>query len=192
MRSLLELISQHSDANAIVPLIAIVAVIVIILIYSFVKPKWVKYLVSAISLVIGLTIFFRGYKTMLEPAGLSLIIAGTKFLVFGIVALSFSLIMDILDSLAVLFKKNESGKKDKNKKKDKTEKDLDIDKEETKLIKNKINEETTEVSRESLMDETTIIPDIGLIGDDTKIIDNSEIEETTEFLIDEDKNKNYK
>lgn len=106
MRSLFELISQHSDANSMIPLIAIAAVITIIVIYSFVKIKWVKYIVSVVFLIIGFVIFYRGYQKVLQPIGLDLIITATKVLVFGIVAFIFSLIMDILDSLAKIFKKD--------------------------------------------------------------------------------------
>lgn len=120
MRSLLELILQHTKDNSIVPLIAIAAVIFIILIYVFVKQKWVKYILSTAVLIVGGMIFFRGYQTMLDTVGLELMITGTKVLVFGIVAFAFSIIMDILDSLSNIFKnkkkENKEAKKKKNKK----------------------------------------------------------------------------
>lgn len=116
MESLLELILQHSKDNSIVPLIAIAAVIFIILIYVFVKQKWVKYILSTAVLIVGGMIFFRGYQTMLDTVGLELMITGTKVLVFGIVAFAFSIIMDILDSLSNIFK---SKKKQRSKKKQK-------------------------------------------------------------------------
>lgn len=216
MRSLLELISQHSDANSMIPLIGIAAVITIIVIYSFIKAKWVKYIISIVVLFIGSVIFYRGYETMLEPIGLELIITGTKVLVFGIVAFAFSLVMDILDSLAKIFKSDIKKKKEKNKKvvskkNDKETKVIKTDDEETKLLTSLDNDETTVVdtksvldettvvSGNSILDETTVIPDSGLIGDETtilpgkeiiddntKVIDSSEMDDATKLLFSEE------
>lgn len=216
MRSLLELISQHSDANSMIPLIGIAAVITIIVIYSFIKAKWVKYIISIVALFIGSVIFYRGYETMLEPIGLELIITGTKVLVFGIVAFAFSLVMDILDSLAKIFKSDIKKKKEKNKKvvskkNDKETKVIKTDDEETKLLTSLDNDETTVVDTKSVLDETTVvsgnsildestvIPDSGLIGDETTILpgkeiiddntkvnDSSEIDDATKLLFSEE------
>lgn len=192
MRSLLELISQHSDANSIIPLIAIAAVITIIVIYSFVKVKWVKYLLSVVVLIVGSVIFYRGYKTMLQPIGLDLMITGTKVLVFGIVAFTFSLIMDILDSLAKVFKNDMNKKKEKSKKninenKAQETKIIKIDDEETKILTNLINDDTTVLSGKSIADETTVIPDSGLIGDATAILSGKDIiDDNTKIINDSD------
>ena len=203
MKSLLELISQHSDANSMIPLIGIASVITIILIYSFIKIRWVKYLISIVALIIGSVIFYRGYETMLEPIGLELIITGTKVLVFGIVAFAFSLIMDILDSLAKMFKgdmkkKKEKSKKDSSKKNDndKETKVLKKNDEDTKLLSNLDNNETTVIDNKSTLAETTIvtgnsilddnttISDRGMIGDETKILQDNDIIDDNTKLID--------
>ena len=107
MRSLLDLISKHTDANAIIPVIAIASIIFTIVVYLLLKPKWMKYAIHGVLFFVGGIMFLKGYFDMLQPSGLSLILFSTKVLVFSIIGILFSAILDTLDSLLGSFKKND-------------------------------------------------------------------------------------
>lgn len=106
MRSLLDLISKHSESNSIIPIIGIASIIFTIILYVLIKIRWVKYIINLVVFIIGGVIFYNGYETMLKQEGLDMLILGSKFIVFGTVGIFFSAILDILDSLANIFKKN--------------------------------------------------------------------------------------
>lgn len=121
MKSLFELISKHTKSNAIIPIIALAAIVLIIVLYITVEKKWVKYAISGGILLIGLIIFYNGYNKLLLKSGLDSIVLATKIIVFGGVGLMFSAILDILDSLSKMFSKN----RDDNEKKQKLNDELD-------------------------------------------------------------------
>lgn len=113
MKSLFELISKHTQSNAVIPLIALASIVLIIVIYITVKQKWIKYAFSGVVFVIGLIVFFAGYNSLLQQSGLNSIVFGTKVIVFGSIGLMFSAILDILDSLSKMFSKNKNSSKKK-------------------------------------------------------------------------------
>ncbi|MFL8951945.1 hypothetical protein ACWOAQ_02975 [Helcococcus kunzii] len=113
MKSLFELISKHTQSNAVIPLIALASIVLIIVIYITVKQKWIKYAFSGVVFVIGLIVFFAGYNSLLQQSGLNSIVFGTKVIVFGSIGLMFSAILDILDSLSKMFPKNKNSSKKK-------------------------------------------------------------------------------
>lgn len=120
MRSLLNLITEHSEANSMIPIIAMAAVIFTIIIYVILKPKWIKYLLSIAVIVVGGVILYNGYLDLIQPSGLDDVTLGTKVLVFGIVSFLFSIILDILDSMANMFKRKKINKKKDEQVEDKT------------------------------------------------------------------------
>lgn len=103
MRSLFNLIVEYSDANGMMPIIAIASIIFVIFLYVLFKAKWVKYLSTLIITLVGILVFLVGISEILEPAGLNLISLGAKIMVFGIVGLLFSCIMGIFDEFARMF-----------------------------------------------------------------------------------------
>lgn len=143
MRSIFELISKYKGDTVSIPLIALAAIIVIMLVYIFVKNKFIKYIIPIVALVVGLVFLIRGYMAILTATGLSMLSTSIKILSFAGVALLFSFILDILDSLATMFKskKNKVGKTVSKKK-------TFADKKETKAVKlqkeKKISEEQGE------------------------------------------------
>lgn len=143
MRSIFELISKYKGDTVSIPLIALAAIIVIMFVYIFVKNKFIKYIIPIVALVVGLVFLIRGYMAILTATGLSMLSASIKILSFAGVALLFSFILDILDSLATMFKskKNKAGEPASKKK-------PSADKKETKAVKlqkeKKISEEQGE------------------------------------------------
>lgn len=125
MKSLFELISKHTKSNAIIPIIALAAIVLIIVLYITVKKKWVKYAISGGILLIGLIIFYNGYNKLLLKSGLDSIVLATKIIVFGGVGLMFSAVLDILDSLSKIFSKNREDNEKKQKLKDGLDEDYD-------------------------------------------------------------------
>ncbi|MGF0039935.1 hypothetical protein ACQRBF_04040 [Peptoniphilaceae bacterium SGI.131] len=143
MRSIFELISKYKGDTVSIPLIALAAIIVIMLVYIFVKNKFIKYIIPIVTLIVGLVFLIRGYMAILTATGLSMLSTSIKILSFAGVALLFSFILDILDSLATMFKskKNKVGETVSKKK-------SFVDKKETKAVKlqkeKKISEEQGE------------------------------------------------
>ena len=172
MKSLLELISKYSSENSIMPIIALAAIILVIVLYVLVKPKWVKYTVTFIIVIIGSVMMFSGYKNMLETAGLTMIINATKVLTFGIVGFLFALILGIIDSLAKIFKRDK--KKQKLEKKEDTVRNPEIN--------HTVNDSTRVID---MKDDSTKVIDMS--DDSTKVIDMSDERDTKIHRDDETK-----
>lgn len=172
MKSLLELISKYSSENSIMPIIALAAIILVIVLYVLVKPKWVKYTVTFIIVIIGSVMMFSGYKNMLETAGLNMIINATKVLTFGIVGFLFALILGIIDSLAKIFKRDK--KKQKLEKKEDTVRNPEIN--------HTVNDSTRVID---MKDDSTKVIDMS--DDSTKVIDMSDERDTKIHRDDETK-----
>lgn len=111
MRSIFDLITKNGTSNTIIPIIALTSIFCIILIYALVKSKWIKYAFSSGILIIGIIFFFSGYQSIIKDAGLEIISLSVKILTFGLIGLMTSVIFDIIDSLAGMFKKNKRVKK---------------------------------------------------------------------------------
>lgn len=167
MSSLLDIISEHSQANSIVPIIAIFSIIFTVIIYAIFRQKWIKYIVASAIIIVGLIMFYYGYKTMLETVGLDMIITASKVLVFGIVSLAFSLILEIFDSFADIFK---------NKKKQKIKKNIKRNKK-----MNEIANEIPDVKSVENIDETIVIKKnkVNSELEKTKVIDINNNDKTT-------------
>lgn len=142
MKGLFELIRTYSSDNAIMPVIAVISLVATLLIYIFLKKKWIKYAVNGLIAFVGAIMMFTGYKSMLEASGLEMIINATKVLTFGLVGLMFSVILDILDSLSKLFKKNKIVKIQNKKIDNKTKKLTNTSKKKFKTKKTNLNDET--------------------------------------------------
>ena len=66
MKSILDLIKDYSGANSLVPIVAVVAIIVTVIIYTTLKNKKLSYILSLVVTLVGLVIMFIGYKNVLD------------------------------------------------------------------------------------------------------------------------------
>lgn len=174
MKSLLEVIGKYSESNSIIPIIGLISLIVIFILHSVIKYKFVKYIVSVLAAIVGFIMFYIGYKNMLAPQGLDTIINAAKVLTFGIVGLLFSMILDLIDSLSNIFRLK---KKQKVKDNEKAHSEVLSDEEEIEfLAQNNVNSE--EINDDTILikgkkrnpDETIIVKGKKKNSDETKVV----------------------
>lgn len=156
MRQLLDLISTHSNVNSIMPVITLISIAAVLFIYVLIKPKSVKYVVTLIIIAVGAIMMFTGYENMLDESGLALIITASKVLLFGIVGLLFSCILDILDSLFRMFSKpiKKSRENKEINKKNLVKSEKEIKNGETRILKKPTNVTVSRETKYIKKDET--------------------------------------
>lgn len=106
MKSILELISKYKSDVIIIPILAVLALVLSFSIYYFFTKKSIKYILGLVALVLGVLLLLVGYLDLLNPSGLSFIGWGINLMVFAVVSLAFSAIIDLLDGLGANFGKN--------------------------------------------------------------------------------------
>lgn len=174
MKSILDLIKNYSGANSLVPIVAVVAIIVTVIIYTTLKSKKLSYVLSLVVTLVGLVIMFIGYKNVLLKAGLKIISLGVLVTVYGSISLISNIILSLFDSIGYNFKNLFKGKKKEEKtvvgKNKEVKQKVDDENQETKLIKTaNVDQETKIIKTKNDDQETKIIKTVDK-DQETKII----------------------
>lgn len=174
MKSILDLIKNYSGANSLVPIVAVVAIIVTVIIYTTLKSKKLSYILSLVVTLVGLVIMFIGYKNVLLKAGLKIISLGVLVTVYGSISLISNIILSLFDSIGYNFKNLFKGKKKEEKtvvgKNKEVKQKVDDENQETKLIKTaNVDQETKIIKTKNDDQETKLIKTVDK-DQETKII----------------------
>lgn len=174
MKSILDLIKNYSGANSLVPIVAVVAIIVTVIIYTTLKSKKLSYVLSLVVTLVGLVIMFIGYKNVLLKAGLKIISLGVLVTVYGSISLISNIILSLFDSIGYNFKNLFKGKKKEEKtvvgKNKEVKQKVDDENQETKLIKTaNVDQETKIIKTKNDDQETKLIETVDK-DQETKII----------------------
>lgn len=174
MKSILDLIKNYSGANSLVPIVAVVAIIVTVIIYTTLKSKKLSYVLSLVVTLVGLVIMFIGYKNVLLKAGLKIISLGVLVTVYGSISLISNIILSLFDSIGYNFKNLFKGKKKEEKtvvgKNKEVKQKVDDENQETKLIKTaNVDQETKIIKTKNDDQETKLIKTVDK-DQETKII----------------------
>ena len=174
MKSILDLIKDYSGANSLVPIVAVVAIIVTVIIYTTLKSKKLSYVLSLVVTLVGLVIMFIGYKNVLLKAGLKIISLGVLVTVYGSISLISNIILSLFDSIGYNFKNLFKGKKKEEKtvvgKNKEVKQKVDDENQETKLIKTaNVDQETKIIKTKNDDQETKLIKTVDK-DQETKII----------------------
>lgn len=161
MKSILDLIKDYSGANSLVPIVAVVAIIVTVIIYTTLKNKKLSYGFSVIVTLVGLVIMFMGYKNVLLKAGLKIISLGVLVTVYGSISLISNMILSLFDSIGYNLKNLFKGKKKEKKtavvKNKQVKQEIDDKNQETKIIKTANADQETKVIKTKNDDQETKI-----------------------------------
>ena len=159
MKSILDLIKNYSGANSLVPIVAVVAIIVTVIIYTTLKSKKLSYVLSLVVTLVGLVIMFIGYKNVLLKAGLKIISLGVLVTVYGSISLISNIILSLFDSIGYNFKNLFKGKKKEEKtvvgKNKEVKQKVDDENQETKLIKTANVDQETKIIKTKNDDQET-------------------------------------
>ena len=174
MKSILDLIKNYSGANSLVPIVAVVAIIVTVIIYTTLKSKKLSYVLSLVVTLVGLVIMFIGYNNVLLKAGLKIISLGVLVTVYGSISLISNIILSLFDSIGYNFKNLFKGKKKEEKtvvgKNKEVKQKVDDENQETKLIKTaNVDQETKIIKTKNDDQETKLIKTVDK-DQETKII----------------------
>lgn len=162
MKSIFQLLGKYKSDITIVPIFAIIAIVVTVFLYIFIKKKYVKYILHILAIIVGFVLLFRGYQDILEESGINSIKTAIKILAFGGVGFLFSAVLDLLDSLSGMFRKNKVQKRDKktNIKPNEVKENEEADEKMTVKVSKKIEENTISQKSEDKKDslkETRVI-----------------------------------
>lgn len=174
MKSILDLIKDYSGANSLVPIVAVVAIIVTVIIYTTLKNKKLSYILSLVVTLVGLVIMFIGYKNVLLKAGLKIISLGVLVTVYGSISLISNIILSLFDSIGYNFKNLFKGKKKEEKtvvgKNKEVKQKIDDENQETKLIKTANADQETKIIKTKNDDQETKLIKTVDKDQETKII----------------------
>ena len=175
MKSILDLIKDYSGANSLVPIVAVVAIIVTVIIYTTLKSKKLSYILSLVVTLVGLVIMFIGYKNVLLKAGLKIISLGVLVTVYGSISLISNIILSLFDSIGYNFKNLFKGKKKEEKtvvvgKNKEVKQKIDDENQETKLIKTANADQETKIIKTKNDDQETKLIKTVDKDQETKII----------------------
>ena len=175
MKSILDLIKDYSGANSLVPIVAVVAIIVTVIIYTTLKNKKLSYGLSLVIILVGAIIIIIGYKNILLKAGLKIVSLGILVGSYGAISLITNMILSVFDSMGYNFKSLSKGKK-------KEEKTAVVGK--NKEIKQKINDESqkTKLIKTANTDQETKIIKTKNDDQETKIIKTVDKDQETKII----------
>lgn len=174
MKSILDLIKDYSGANSLVPIVALVAIIVTVIIHSTLKNKKLSYGLSLVIILVGAIIIIIGYKNILLKAGLKIVSLGILVGSYGAISLITNMILSVFDSMGYSFKNLSKGKKKEEKtavvKNNQVKQKIDDENQDTKLIKTANADQETKVIKTKNDDQKTKVIKTVDKDQETKII----------------------
>lgn len=174
MKSILDLIKDYSGANSLVPIVALVAIIVTVIIHSTLKNKKLSYGLSLVIILVGAIIIIIGYKNILLKAGLKIVSLGILVGSYGAISLITNMILSVFDSMGYNFKSLSKGKKKEEKtavvKNKQVKQKIDDENQETKLIKTANADQETKIIKTKIDDQETKVIKTVDKDQETKII----------------------
>ncbi|WP_297376561.1 hypothetical protein [uncultured Helcococcus sp.] len=174
MKSILDLIKDYSGANSLVPIVALVAIIVTVILHTTLKNKKLSYGLSLVIILVGAVILVIGYKNILMKAGLNIISLGILVGVYGAISLITNMILSVFDSMGYSLKSLSKGKKKEEKtavvKNKQVKQEIDDENQDTKLIKTANADQETKIIKTKNDDQETKIIKTVDKDQETKII----------------------